>query len=43
MTSNSTDLTEEGRAVFQQRVALFAKVMIGVQLLVMRPWAGRLR
>jgi serine/threonine-protein kinase len=33
MTSYTTDVTEEGRAFFQQRVALFAKVMIGVQLL----------
>jgi serine/threonine-protein kinase len=33
MTAYTTDLTEEGRAFFQQRVALFAKVMIGVQVL----------
>lgn len=33
MTAYTTDLSEEGRAFFQQRVALFAKVMIGVQLL----------
>ncbi|UCF19279.1 MAG: serine/threonine protein kinase [Gemmatimonadota bacterium] len=33
MTAYTTELTEEGRALFQQRVALFAKVMIGVQLL----------
>jgi serine/threonine-protein kinase len=33
MTSYTTDLTEEGRAFFQQRVALFAKVMVGAQLL----------
>jgi hypothetical protein len=44
MTAYTTDPTEEGRAFFQQRVALFAKVMIGVQalglagLLAQYPW-----
>jgi len=33
MTAYTTDLTEEGRAFLQQRVALFAKVGIGVQAL----------
>jgi serine/threonine-protein kinase len=33
MTAHTTDFTEEGRAFLQQRVALFAKVMVGVQLL----------
>ncbi len=33
MPPHPTDLTEEGRAFFQQRMALFAKVMIGAQLL----------
>ncbi len=35
MTSLATDLTEEGRALLQQRVALFGKVMIGAQLVGM--------
>lgn len=35
MTAYASDLTEEGRAFFQQRVALFAKVMIGAQALGM--------
>jgi serine/threonine-protein kinase len=44
MTAHTTDLTEEGRAFLQERVALFAKVMIGAQvlglagLLVLNPW-----
>jgi len=44
MTAYTTDLTEEGRAFLQQRVALFAKVMIGTQalglagLLALYPW-----
>jgi serine/threonine-protein kinase len=44
MTPEAADLTEEGRAFFQSRVALFAKVMIGTQLLGMfgliaqNPW-----
>jgi serine/threonine-protein kinase len=33
MTEYTTDVSEEGRAFFQRRVALFAKVMIGVQVL----------
>jgi eukaryotic-like serine/threonine-protein kinase len=35
MTAYASDLTEEGRAFLQQRVALFAKVMIGAQALGM--------
>jgi serine/threonine-protein kinase len=44
MTAYTADLTDEGRAFLQQRVTLFAKVMIGAQLLgmtgllILNPW-----
>jgi serine/threonine-protein kinase len=44
MTSHAADITEEGRAFLQSRVALFAKVMIATQLVgltglfLQNPW-----
>ena len=45
MTAQASDLTEEGRAFLQRRVALFAKVMVGAQMLgfiglvLQTPWS----